>query len=283
MIAIPSSELLKTQLQKVRESKFQPLPEIDPFTLAQEMLAHIGSTDPELRDRLIYTTFVYWIEPDYIALFTPEQLRAILNRLLDADHLFHGIGEKDTDSVFTRSFSALTIAPILIYHRERPFLSPDELQNVKTQLIRYVAEERDFRGYVEGKGWAHAIAHTADALNELALCTEMGQMDLHEILQAVTDAASNSHTIYAHQEEDRLMEVVDSINGRDVFAYEDWEGWWMVLIAPEKEEKPFPESYYKSVNLKHFLQSLYVRSEAKYWHETFRRELMNVIKDLFRD
>ncbi|WKL05120.1 DUF2785 domain-containing protein [Paenibacillus amylolyticus] len=31
-------------------------------------------------------------------------------------------------------------------------------------------KERDYRGYDEEKGWAHAIAHAADVLDDLAQC-----------------------------------------------------------------------------------------------------------------
>ncbi len=276
-----SAEALKSALQPIREAKFEPPEDVDPFVLAQSMLAHLGTPDSELRDRLIYSTFVYWIEPDYKALFQPKQLHEILETLLDAEHLRYRLGETDTDSVFTRSFSALTIAPIIVYHRERQFLTADELQNIKEELIGYLRAEQDFRGYVDGKGWAHAVAHTADALNELSLCAEMGKQELREILSVVQDAITNGKTAYTHLEEERLMEVVDSIYSRGSLTDADWES-WRVLFA-ELIAQDFPQGYYASVNLQHFLHSLYMRADQNRWDTTFNTALTELIRILFGD
>ncbi len=134
------------------------------------MAAHIGSPDPELRDDLIYDIFAHWIEAD---LLDAGQLKQLLDVSLDGSHLFYRIGESGTDSVFTRTFSALVIALIVDAHRRHAFLTSGELHRVKDEIEDYLCRERDVRGYVDGKGWAHAVAHAADMLAELAQCPEL--------------------------------------------------------------------------------------------------------------
>ena len=47
--------------------------------------------------------------------------------------------------------------------------------------------ERDLRGFVAGKGWAHAVAHGADALGALARSRQSGRLELTVLLDVVAD------------------------------------------------------------------------------------------------
>ena len=133
--------------------------------LIPAMLEHIGSTDSILRDTCIYGTFC--------KLILEKQLdKGLLEEMLEAcladEMLFHGIGEAESDSVFTRSFTTLLIALILYSDNESGFLSGEMIVEVKEKLLVYMEAEKDLRGFVPGKGWAHSIAHAADAFDELA-------------------------------------------------------------------------------------------------------------------
>ena len=156
------AQTLKTKLQEIAADDYKPPtgPELYPLVLA--MGEHTGDLDPELRDDLIYTILATWINRD---VFDAKELKEILQVALNNDHLFLGLGETESDAVFTRAFSILIVAPILEAHRRRPFLPDDELLVIKHKVLRYLAAEKDLRGYVAGKGWAHAVAHTADVLD----------------------------------------------------------------------------------------------------------------------
>lgn len=58
---ISEKEQLKSDLQKIRESKYElsQREKADDYTAL--MLKYIGDTDAELRDDLIYETFCEWI------------------------------------------------------------------------------------------------------------------------------------------------------------------------------------------------------------------------------
>ena len=92
--------------------------------LLQEMLAHIGSADAELRDHLIYRTFVDLLSDN---LLSSEQLQYLFETATGEDFYIY-ILEKTTDSVFTRSFSALLVAGLLAKDTELLVLSDDNLQ-----------------------------------------------------------------------------------------------------------------------------------------------------------
>lgn len=251
-----SEEQLKRNLQSLAKNEYQLTEADDLETFLQAMVTHIGSLDPELRDDLIYTTFVNLIYRQQA--LSAGQLRYLLQKALDEEHLFYGIGEQDTDSVFTRTFSVLLLPLILIAHRRQPFLSPHEVGQVQQSLLSYLHEERDRRGYVQGKGWAHAIAHAADALDDLAQCVETDTEGLREILSAVRETLCVTE-IYTHGEEERLVTPVIAILRRGVLAEDElvlWiEGFADAVLAIEE----MPQRIYLQSSVKNFLQSLYFR------------------------
>jgi len=158
---------LKEKLMKVRENNYLLEKGESYYEIGLEMMDNIGVLDPELRDKLIYTTFYHWIIEEK---FTTEQLRQLLSISISDSHLFNRLNEKHGDGVFKRTFSVLIIALIVYKHRNENFLTKEELQDVRHKVIDYMIREEDLRGYVKGQGWAHASAHTADALDELVLC-----------------------------------------------------------------------------------------------------------------
>lgn len=59
------------------------------------------------------------------------------------------IHSDDEDAVFTRAFTTLLIALIIDADTNHNFLSQTDISNVKDQLILYMNNEHDFRGYVQ--------------------------------------------------------------------------------------------------------------------------------------
>src|SRR5919201_610172 len=145
---------------------------LDPYSFARALLPNLGSPDGELRDELSALIFANGIVARQ--LLTPVQQAELLRLLLDNEHLFYRIGEIDTDTIFMRSFSNLAIAAILYSDAQRQTLSYEQVEQTRSELLRYAREERDWRGYVRGKGWAHAMAHLAGTLDECAQNRFMG-------------------------------------------------------------------------------------------------------------
>jgi Protein of unknown function (DUF2785) len=248
-------ENLEEKLHDIVEQNYE-VTRAEAQHLLPHMLHYIGNPDPELRDTLIYATLAAWITRDT---FTSDELKTLLQNVLNDKHLFYSIGEENTDSVFTRSFSVLLIPPLLGTHREKSFLSHEEVQNVWQRLKDYLLNERDLRGYVRGKGWAHAVAHAADALDELALCSETSKEMLLEMLELTASVASTEKSVYTHGEDERLSFAVANILKRSELKKEKKVEWLETFTnqAQQAGPMPDPEGYQKFINIKHFLRTLY--------------------------
>ncbi|GAP12723.1 hypothetical protein LARV_00459 [Longilinea arvoryzae] len=248
---------LKEKLIPFAQNDFHCADPAAAAALVTDMLEHNGSLDSELRDDLIYSALATWVTVDDC--LGEDALRLILQTALDDRHMFHRIGETGADSVFRRSFSVLLLPLILHRHRARPFLAPAEVAGIKDGVLRFLHEELDHRGFVEGPGWAHAVAHAADALEELARCPEMGAADLGELLAAVRAVICDPERIYAFGEEERLATAVLSILRRQILPDAALAEWVHAFADTVREVESPPQKFILRANVKNFLQSLYFR------------------------
>jgi len=267
-------EQLKQLLLQVKENNYNVPDGVDVDGVIADMLKFIGHTDGELRDGLIYTTFIEWGE--YKGIISIEQMRHILDICLSDTHLFFCIGEKNTDSVFTRSFSSLVISVAFCIHYERPFLTTDDVQNIKNLVLRYIDEEKDYRGYVDGKGWAHAVAHIADALVNIAGCESggehcIGRKGVLEVLQAIKFLVCNKEYVYTCQEDERLVTPFMVATDLKIFTTQELIGWIDSFNMADKEywRGNMPGDYYMHVNRQNFMRSLYFRLKSQITTEGF--------------
>lgn len=258
---------IKEKLQELAQNEFRLSENDDLSKLIPEMLFHIGSTDNYLRDDLIYSAFASWIL-DHNAI-SHEKLHELLQKILGDQHIFHGIGEQNTDSVFRRSFSVLLLPLFLIAHRSQPFLSNAEIIEVKEKLLQYLKEEKDHRGFVIEKGWAHAIAHSADALDDLAQCTEITKTDLQEVLVAIRAIISTHETVYTHGEDERLVTATIAVIKRLLLPESEISQWIQDFANPVLETNSMPQGIMIRANIKNFLQSLYFRLDWEQMADKF--------------
>jgi hypothetical protein len=239
--------------------------DVDQLLSVESMITHIGSTDAELRDKLIYTTFFRMIIED-------NQIESdLLIELLDIclNELLHkGLGENGTDSVFARSFTTLLMALILYKDNKDNLLTHTKIEKVKDQLIIYLNQEKDLRGYVPGKGWAHSVAHAADTFDELVKNPKISNDLYPEILEPLWNKMFVSDTVYIHHEDERMVTPIIEMlnNGLNVEEIES-----LLQNVPEdlktkKEELSEEEYWFLVFNCKAFLKSFYVKisAESKY-------------------
>ena len=252
---------MKETLKTVREKDFE-VAEARRSDILQACLKHIGSPDPELRDELIYATLATWItEKKY---FDDAELRQTLATCLDEQHLTFCVGERDTDSVFTRSFSSLVVASLLRRHRDTPYLPTEKVREVEKRVLEYLSQEKDYRGLTEN-GWAHAIAHAADVLDELAKCKELTREDLADILDTIAKLASSPLSVFICDEEERLCYAVKSVFEGSRMMRNRLLGWLEQLgtLARSCPDQGAEGGYMCFVNLKHFLRALYFELEHR--------------------
>jgi len=282
-----TAEELKQIITQVKDNNYNVPDGVCVDSIISDMLKFIGHTDGELRDNLIYSTFVQWCEEK--KLVSPDKMKEILDICLSDTHLFFGIGKNGTDSVFTRSFSSLVIALAFCVHDETPFLTIADVQTIKDTVLRYISQEKDYRGYVNGKGWAHAVAHIADVLVNIAGCEIddkfcIGRDGMLEILQAVKTLVCNSEYVYTAEEDERLVTPFMVATDIKVFTTKELIDWIDSFNMSDNEywKGTMPGDYYRHINRKHFMRSLYFRLQSQISTEGFE-EICNHMRRFLVD
>jgi hypothetical protein len=190
------------------------------FALAQELTPWLASPDPELRDTLAYTILDVWIRH---APLSDAQLLTLLPPL--QHNLTAAIGESGTDSVFKRSFSALTLASFAERDLQQPFLSPTQYRDLLASALAYLRDERDTRGFDPTKGWIHSTAHTADLLAALARNPHFTAPDQQALFTAVEQRLHSAGHVYTFGEQDRLAVALLCVITRDDFQLTNFQKW----------------------------------------------------------
>jgi hypothetical protein len=190
------------------------------FALAQQLMGWLASSDPTLRDDLAYTILDVWTRHGQL---TGPQLLTLLPQL--QQNLISGIGESGTDSVFQRSFSALTLASFAERDLEQPFLSPAQYRALLAGAVTYLHDERDTRGFDPAKGWIHSTAHTADLLAALARNPLFTPADQQTLFAAVEQRLASAGRIYTFGEQDRLAVALLCVITRDDFQLAAFQSW----------------------------------------------------------
>lgn len=247
---------LKERLRMIKENQVQ-VEDKEIHNLTFEMLPHLGSTDPELRDELIYSLLSQWIIHNRVG---KNRMKEIVKQCLDEEYLLWKVGEIETDSVFMRSFSTLIITSILYYHnRVIPFLDKEEIVKMRDIIFNYVNMEKDFRGYVSEKGWAHSIAHIADCLDELAVCPQIEQDDLKQLLCYVRNLIGTRDIAFIYGEDERMVTAIVSIINRKLLE-KDTVLRWLHEFSKFDKYKVLPNDYWYAKNIKNLFRSLYFRT-----------------------
>ena len=226
--------------------------------LTDLLFSYLGSTDPELRDDIAYIVYANWLKRE---MYSREELKSHVEKLLS--NLDKGIGETDSDTVFLRAFSILLLAEIVHNDNKKPIMEKDQIEEILGKGLWYLDAEKDPRGYIPVKGWAHALAHTADLLLVLARNRNIDGADLSRMLTATS--AKMVHTtdhIYIHGEDERLARAILEILRRDLIPSEQAENWsksmtqqndkdWKGAFLDEQTNRAFQ-------NTRNLLRSVYL-------------------------
>ncbi|MGB7875099.1 MAG: DUF2785 domain-containing protein [Anaerolineales bacterium] len=234
-----------------------------PTSLTSELFLYLGSANPELRDEIAYDIFVNFLERDYYNL---EEIEIYIANLLA--NLETGIGEMESDSVFLRSFSALFLAEIVYNDNKVPRLKDTILKTILEKGLWYLAAERDPRGYVKEKGWAHALAHTADLLLVLGKSMKTGKRDHQMILNDIrAKLIQSTDWVYIHGEDDRLSRAALESLLRGSLSETFLKEWLQTFLEPD--DGTWKGAWTKDAstrafsNVRNFLRSLFLQIVTK--------------------
>jgi hypothetical protein len=169
-------------------------------------------------------------------MYSEAEIRDHVDYLLS--NLENGIGETETDSVFLRTFSVLLLAEIVHNDNKKQLLDKMQIESILSKGLWYLKAEKDPRGYIPVKGWAHALAHTADLLLVLGNNLHTDKSDHELILQRIGNKLINSTDwVYIHGEDDRLSNAVMAILQRNMVTVEFLAEWLKSITEPENSWK----------------------------------------------
>lgn len=198
--------------------------------LTKTIFGYLGNVDPDLRDEIAYIVYANWLKRD---MYSPDEIRLHIAELLA--NLEKGIGEIESDSVFLRAFSVLFLAEIVHNDNKKSVLEQADISSIFDKGLQYLDAEKDPRGFVPVKGWAHALAHTADLMMVLGKNRYIGKDELEKFLQGIAAKLIHSaNWIYIHGEDERLANAVIAIFERNLLSLDFIELWLASFTSPER-------------------------------------------------
>jgi hypothetical protein len=241
--------------QQVRSAEMKVPTDRPLADLTAELTTLLGSTDPVERDEIAYPILATWISEGVY-----DDLLAGLGDGMAAG-LIQGLGESGTDSVFRRSFSALVLAECIERDNAEGRLPAAKILEWGDRVSGWLVRERDVRGYVPDQGWAHAVAHGADAIRVLADSPHLGLNELTVLLDVVADRViEQTPAPLSSGEHDRLAMATMGILRRRLVPLRIIEPWLArVTAAATLGEAVDGDPYLTTGNPEAFLRALHIQ------------------------
>lgn len=217
------------------------------------MLSYLSSVDSELRDNIAYNIFFEWLVGQD-NLTTVQKMR-VYNYAVNKNNLLFKINIIDSDAVFQRSFLALIIALLLENNKVHNFLTDNEIRKTMNLLIELLEKEKNTHSFIEEKGWAHCIAHTADALDELIYQRTISEINVKKIMTAITFFYKTNPNILTGEEDERLSNILITALFEQKINIEEVKNWLNSLS--ETIPNHLPEI--PLINIKQFTQTLLIK------------------------
>jgi hypothetical protein len=264
--------------RQVQEADFEVPADRPLDDLTAELTRMLGSNDPVVRDRTAYPALATWTS------------RGVYDDLLSglgdgmAAGLTVGLGERESDTVFRRSFSVLVLGECVARDNAAALVPPGKVLEWGDRVSTWYLRERDLRGYVPGKGWAHAIAHGADAIGTLAESPHLGQNELTVLLDVLADRLTlPAETQFVHGEPDRMAAATMSVLRRNVVPLSVLEPWVARIAAAATSRAPRgTDPFLRRGNSESFLRALYLQLALAPRPPAARPDLLLVLVDALR-
>ena len=257
----------KKEIDWILENETNFHPDFSFKDQTSQILRLLGSPDSHLRESSL-TIIARWIERHH---YSDDQLVELADKL--KDDILVGLGEKYTDSVFLRAFAVLILGDIIGQDEAReqgkvegkqPFLTKELILDYLKNCLKYYEGEKDVRGYIEVKEWAHSIAHGADVFRKLAKHRYLGKEELQKILEVFQDKLIEpQEDIYKAREELRITVAVYTVFLRRLLDTEEIISWLMKFDEYSKDKKWYnfaqePSWINAQLNLRMFLTCIYL-------------------------
>jgi hypothetical protein len=248
--------------------------------LTAELTTMLGSTRPEVRDGTAYPALATWIDRGVY-----DDLLIGLGDGMVAG-LAVGLGESGTDTVFRRSFSALILAACLERDNQRHLLPGGKVMEWGDRVATWFLAEKDSRGFVPAKGWAHAVAHGADTIGALGESPHLAGPEHALLLDILAERVllQPSDEPLTAGEPDRIAAAIMQILRRNTLGTDVLEPWVHRIgaagnpfVGPVDHDPFAPTAAPQAL-----LRSLFVQLSLAPDAPTVRPDLLLVVIDALR-
>jgi len=183
----------------------------------------LGDPDPAVRDDFAY---MLWSEGLRARHLTASQMREALRRLTAA------MAAPEDARGFRRPFAVLALSEIARTDRIAPWLTEAELHALAEAGSAYLSGVTDYRGFEEGEGWRHGVAHGADLMLQLALNPRLTRADADLLLSAIASQVVPGEPVFYHYgEPGRLARPLLFLARRADIDLSAWNAWFEALAA----------------------------------------------------
>ena len=203
-----------------------------------------------MRDGIAFEALSHWMRGKQLDGDGLRALQANLFRQLDGD---------DADG-YRKPFAALVLSEVARTDRVEAWMTAEERARMAAAAADYLRSVRDHRGYVDGEGWRHGVAHGADWAMQLVLNRQLMPADGMSLLSAVaTQVAPIDGHAYAFGEPARLARPVVFAVARgdlDQVAVDAWLAGLVAALGPLPEGGRQAAWWMRRANLENFLHTL---------------------------
>ncbi len=260
---------------KIKNNQIDIRNEINNNNLFKLLKENIGNTNPYIRDNLVYEILERTILDNCI---DEKEIIFFSEQLLSNDFLFLNINKKnDFKSVFTRSFSALQIPVILEYNKNKKILSNNYINSLIEKLKSYVKLEHDIRGYVNNYGWAHSIAHIADAIKYCFMTLNLNINQSKMLYSSLITLIEKADNYLIHKEMQRVAKAMNSYltnSNQNILIDYIQNNFKLDKIFTEDFNK---KKYFKINNLCDFMTALYFYTDLHDLKDFLKIKIMSYL------
>lgn len=152
-----------------------------------------------------------------------------------------------------------------------------EYKKIFKELCSYYALEKNVTGYYLGKGWAHSVAHSADAFSVLVDNKHISNKEIYEILELIKNKFQNYEYSFVNGEDERTADIiVKAIKNKQVSETRIAE--WLKRFADYNRHDKYPDEHIVKGNIRNLLRSVYFKTDEN--NVAVRKMIENVLRNL---
>ncbi|QJR79520.1 DUF2785 domain-containing protein [Alteromonas pelagimontana] len=221
-------------------------------TISNQLVNCLSASEPSVRDGIGFTGLS--------VLLREEKLSRLKREALFQKFIEDIKKNNNNESGVYLPFAVLALSEVLRADRIRPGLDSSQRQHAIDTIDDYINTLQDYRGFDSKIGWRHGIAHSADALLQLALnratTPEQLKQISHVILTAITPNDATHMFIYG--EPMRLARAMGYVILREEVPVSYWSEQLRQAASPAPLDS-WQQTYHsmESLSRQHNIRSFY--------------------------